>query len=64
MHDHRNGGPPFALPARSSPEYRAQRVVLFELVVSPPPEGDRVDYLREYLPVPPDASRRRSPRSR
>ena len=52
MHHHGNRDRPFTLPARSSPEYRAQRVVLLELVASPPPEGDRISYLRDYLPVP------------
>ena len=37
MHDHRNGGPPSRLPDPDSLEYRAQKVVLLELVVTPPP---------------------------
>jgi hypothetical protein len=43
MHDHRNAGPP--RPAPGSPEYVAQRRVLGQLVVDPPPTGDRIDTL-------------------
>jgi hypothetical protein len=33
----------------------ARRIVLAELVVTPPAEGDTIAYLRQYLPMPPDA---------
>lgn len=52
MHDHRNGGSPCRLPHPDSLEYRAQKVVLVELVVTPPSEGDRLDDLLERLPLP------------
>ncbi len=52
MHDHRNGGPPRRLPNPDSLEYRAQKVVLVELVMTPPSEGDRLDELIERLPLP------------
>jgi hypothetical protein len=31
-----------------------QRIVLAELVVTPPREGDPIGYLLEYLPIPVD----------
>ena len=49
-----NGGPPSALPDLGSEEWWAQRIVLAELVVTPPLAGDPIGYLLEYLPVPPD----------
>jgi hypothetical protein len=52
MHAHRNGGPPDWLPAVDSVDWRAQRLVLLELVASPPPEGDDLRYLRHVLDVP------------
>ncbi|MBA2513636.1 MAG: hypothetical protein H0V26_04805 [Solirubrobacterales bacterium] len=52
MHDHRNGGPPSRLPNPYSLEYHAQKVVLVELVVTPPSEGDPLDELLERLPLP------------
>jgi hypothetical protein len=55
MHGHRNEGPPTRLPDPASLEYRAQKVVLLELVVTPPAEGDRVDELMDRLCVPGDA---------
>lgn len=48
-------GLPFSLPDPDSVEYFAQKQVLLELVVTPPPWGDRVAYLLDYLPVPRDA---------
>jgi hypothetical protein len=51
MQDQRNGRPPVGLPDPDSREYRAQKVVLLELVVTPPEEGDRVDDLVDRLPV-------------
>ena len=51
MQDQRNGGPPSRLPEHDSLEYRAQKVVLLELVVTPPDEGDRIDELVGRLPV-------------
>jgi hypothetical protein len=55
MRHHRNGGPPGWLPDPDSIEYRAQKVVLIELVVTPPPQGDRLDELVARLPIPDDA---------
>ncbi len=52
MQGNRNGGPPPRLPDPDSLEYRAQKVVLLELVVTPPVEGDHLDYLVERLPIP------------
>lgn len=52
MQGNRNGGPPSRLPDPDSLEYRAQRLVLLELVVSPPEGGDRIGDLLERLPVP------------
>jgi hypothetical protein len=54
MPDQSNGGPPSALPNLVSEELSAQRIVLAELHVTPPPAGDSIGYLLEYLPVPPD----------
>jgi hypothetical protein len=51
MQGHRNGGPPSRLPDPDSLEYRAQKVVLLELVVSPPRGGDRIGHLLDRLPV-------------
>ena len=55
MHAHRNGGPPSGLPDPASLEYLAQRIVLAELVIDPPDEGNALSYLRDRLPVPPDS---------
>lgn len=55
MHDHRNGGPLSLRPDPDSIEYRAQKVVLVELVVTPPPEGDRLAELVARLPIPRDS---------
>jgi hypothetical protein len=55
MRHHRNGGPPGWLPDPNNIEYRAQKMVLIELVVTPPPEGDRVDELVARLPIPDDS---------
>ena len=52
MHDHRNGGPAIRLPDPESLEYRAQALVLFELIVDPPPAGDRLGTLIRRLPIP------------
>ena len=52
MQGHRNGGRPSRLPDPDSVEYRAQKVVLLELVVTPPPDGDHLDYFVERLPIP------------
>lgn len=52
MHDHRNGGPAAWLPDPESLEYRAQALVLLELVVDPPCAGDLLSTLRRRLPVP------------
>jgi hypothetical protein len=54
MPDQSNGGPPSALPDLGSDEWWAQRIVLAELVVTPPLGGDPIGYLLEYLPVAPD----------
>jgi hypothetical protein len=51
MQGQRNGRPPGRLPDPDSLEYRAQKVVLLELVVTPPDEGDRIDDLVDRLPV-------------
>jgi hypothetical protein len=51
MQDQRNRRPPVGLPDPGSLEYRAQKVVLLELVVTPPKEGDRIDDLVDRLPV-------------
>ena len=55
MQDQRNGGSPTRLPDPDSLEYRAQKVVLLELVVTPPAEGDRIDELIDRLCRPGDA---------
>ena len=55
MHAHRNGGPLSRLPDIYSLDWRAQRLVLLELVASPPPEGDDLRYLRHVLDVPSEA---------
>jgi hypothetical protein len=55
MPDQGNRGPQSALPDVGSPDWWAQRVVLAELVVTPPSGGDTLSYLREYLPIEPDA---------
>jgi hypothetical protein len=52
---HGNGGPPTGLPDPDSLGYHAQKVVLAELVIDPPDEGSSLDYLRDRLPLPPDA---------
>jgi hypothetical protein len=52
MQGHRNEGPPTRLPDPDSLEYRAQKTVLLELVVTPPPEGDSLAYLIDRLPIP------------
>jgi hypothetical protein len=54
MPDQSNAGRPSALPDPGSPEWWAQRIVLAELVVTPPAAGDTIGYLHEYLPIPPD----------
>lgn len=51
MQGHRNEGPR-RLPDPDSLEYRAQKTVLLELVVTPPPQGDGLAYLIERLPIP------------
>ena len=55
MHDHRNGEPPTRLPDPQGAEYRAQKIVLLELVVYPPAAGDRLDELRARLGIPPES---------
>ena len=40
------------LPDPASPEYDAQRLVLAELVVDAPEEGDELAYLRDMVGVP------------
>ena len=55
MHHHRNGGPPSRLPDPYSLEYRAQKIVLLELVVDAPVGGDRLGELIERLGLPPDS---------
>jgi hypothetical protein len=55
MQDHRNGGVPSRPPAHDSPEHRAQRMVLLELVVCPPAEGDSLHQLMDRLDLPPHA---------
>ena len=47
MQDHRNERALY--PHVDSAQYRAQRAVLLELVVTPPPEGDRIDALSRRL---------------
>jgi hypothetical protein len=54
MPDQSNGGPPSALPDLGSEECWAQRIILAELVVTPPRAGDSIGSLLEYLPVPAD----------
>ncbi len=55
MHAHRNGPPPTGLPDPDSFAYLAQRTVLAELVITPPPQGDSIAYLVDRLPLPPEA---------
>jgi len=52
MQGHRNGGMPIRPPAHDSLEHRAQRLVLLELVVRPPAEGDRLSELVRLLDLP------------
>ena len=52
MQRHRNEGPRPRLPDHDSLEYRAQKTVLLELVVTAPPQGDSLAYLFERLPIP------------
>ena len=52
MQGHRNGGRSSRLPDPDSLDYRAQKVVLLELVVTPPPGGDHLEYLVDRLPIP------------
>jgi hypothetical protein len=54
MPDQSNAGHPSALPDPGSAEWWAQRIVLAELVVTPPTEGDTISYLGAYLPIPPE----------
>jgi hypothetical protein len=51
MQDQRNGRPPGGLPDPDSLEYRAQKLVLLELAVDPPEDGDRIDDLIDRLPL-------------
>ncbi len=55
MHAHGNGGPPSGLPDPASLDYLAQRIVLAELVIDTPEDGDPLGYLIDRLPLPPDA---------
>ena len=55
MQDHRNGGWPSRLPGFDSLEYRAQQLVLLEIVVDPPPIGDPMSQLERRLHVPASA---------
>jgi len=52
MRDHRNGGPPSRLPDPDSIQFRAQRLMLLELVVDPPRSGDPLSELVRLLAVP------------
>ena len=52
MHVHRNGEPPQRPPAHESVEYRAQQLVILELVVCPPASGDRLCKLIDRLELP------------
>ena len=63
MQDHRNGGVPARPPAHDSLEYRAQRIVLLEIVLCPPDEADRLDELIDRLDLPATPSSRPLPRS-
>jgi hypothetical protein len=49
MHSHRNGRAPSELPDPDSRAYEAQKLVLLELVVDPPPADDHIDTLCELL---------------
>lgn len=49
MHRHRNEPPPARPPHPETDEFRVQRLVLLELVVTPPATGDRVEYLVRVL---------------
>ena len=55
MHAHRNGGPPTGLPDPDSLDYLAQRIVLAELVIDAPADGDSIGNLINRLPLVPDA---------
>jgi hypothetical protein len=55
MHAQGNGGPAGRLPHPASLGYHAQKLVLAELVIDPPGKGSSLAYLRERLPLPPDA---------
>jgi hypothetical protein len=50
MQGNRNEGAQVELPDPDSVEYRAQQLVLLELVVDPPEEGDRIADLVDRLP--------------
>ena len=52
---HRNGGWPSRLPGPDSIEYRAQKLVLLEIVVDPPATGDPLSQLVRRLDVPADS---------
>ena len=52
MQDQRNGGVPTRPPDRDNLDYRAQRIVLLELVVGPPDDWDRLDDLIDRLELP------------
>jgi hypothetical protein len=52
MQGNRNGGLPCRLPDPDSLEYRTEKVLLLELVVTPPEDGDRIDELIDRLCVP------------
>jgi hypothetical protein len=55
MQAHRNGGLPSGLPQPESLDYLAQRIVLAELVIDAPADGDSLAYLVDRLPLPPEA---------
>ena len=52
MRHHRNEGWPSRLPGPDSIEYRAQKLVLLEIVVDPPATGDPLSQLIRRLDVP------------
>lgn len=49
MHPDLNGSPSLRLPDPASVEYYAERLVLIELCVDPPPEGDELGAVADRL---------------
>lgn len=57
MHHDRNGVPSPRLPDPASVEYHAERLILIELCVDPPPEGDELGAVADRLTLSPRETR-------